>query len=60
VLFIPLVNAYEVKAAINVIAGNSVSCMHASHTVTCNYINGCLYLVSVHQMTPPQIEVADI
>jgi len=24
------------------------------------YINACLYLVSVHQMAPPQTEVADI
>ena len=34
------------------------------HTVlpqlTCNYTNACLYLVSVHQMAPPQTEVADI
>jgi len=34
------------------------SCMH--HSVTCNYTNACLYLVSVHQMAPPQTEVADI
>jgi len=25
-----------------------------------NYTNDCLYLVSVHQMAPPQTEVADI
>ena len=24
------------------------------------YTNACLYLVSVHQMAPPQTEVADI
>jgi len=30
------------------------------HSVTCNYINACLYLVSVHQMAPPHTEVADI
>ena len=33
---------------------------HGSHSVTCNYTNACLYLVSVHQMAPPQTEVADI
>jgi len=33
---------------------------HGSHSVTCNYTNACLYLVSVHQMVRPQIEVADI
>ena len=26
---------------------------------TCNYSNACLYLVSVHQMAPPQTEVAE-
>ena len=31
-----------------------------SHSVTCNYTNACLYLVSVHQMAPPQTEVANI
>jgi len=30
------------------------------HSVTCNYTNACLYLVSVHQMAPPQTEVAHI
>ena len=30
------------------------------HTVTCNYTNACLYLVSVHQMAPSHSEVADI
>ena len=25
-----------------------------------NYTNACLYLVSVHQMAPPQTEVVDI
>jgi len=33
---------------------------HGSHSVTCNYTNACLYLVSVHQMAPPQTDVADI
>ena len=33
---------------------------HGSHSVTCNYTNACLYLVSVHQMAPPQTEVAHI
>ena len=30
---------------------------HGSHSVTCNYTDACLYLVSVHQLAPPQIEV---
>ena len=30
------------------------------HSVTCNYTSACLYLVSVHQMAPPQTEVTDI
>jgi len=33
---------------------------HGSHSVTCNYTNACLYLVSVHQMAPPQTGVAHI
>jgi len=33
---------------------------HGSHSVTCNYTNACLYPVSVHQMAPPQTEVAHI
>ena len=33
---------------------------HGSHSVTCNHINACLYLVSVHQMVPPQTEVAHL
>jgi len=34
---------------------------HWSHSFTCNYTNACLYLVSVHQMAPPQTDsVADI
>ena len=33
---------------------------HRSHSVTGNYSTACLYLVSVHQMAPPQTEVADI
>ena len=33
---------------------------HGSHSVTCNYTNACVYLVSVHQMAPPQTEVAYI
>jgi len=33
---------------------------HGSHSFTCNYTNACLYLVSVHQMAPPQTDVADI
>ena len=31
---------------------------HGSYSFTCNYTNACLYLVSVHQMAPPQTEVA--
>ena len=30
---------------------------HGSHSVSCNYTNAYLYLVSVHQMAPPQTEV---
>jgi len=30
---------------------------HGSHSVTCNYTNACLYLVSIHQMGPPQTEI---
>ena len=33
---------------------------HGSHSVTSNYTDACLYLVSVHQMAPPQTEVANI
>ena len=33
---------------------------HESYSFTCNYTNACLYLVSVHQMAPPQTEVVDI
>ena len=33
---------------------------HGSHSVTCNYTNACLYLVSVHQTAPPRTEVAHI
>jgi len=33
---------------------------HGSHSVTCNYTDAYLYLVSVHQMTPPQSEVANM
>jgi len=33
---------------------------HGSHSVTCNYTNAYLYLVSIHQMAPPQTEVAGI
>ena len=28
-----------------------------SHILTCNYTNACLYLVSLHQMAPPQTEL---
>jgi len=33
---------------------------HGSHSFTWNYTNACLYLVGVHQMAPPQTEVADL
>jgi len=33
---------------------------YGSHSVTCNYTDACLYLVSVHQMVPPQTDVANI
>jgi len=33
---------------------------HGSQSFTCNKHHTCLYLVSVHQMAPPPIEVADI
>ena len=33
---------------------------YGSHSFTCNYTNACLYVVSVHQMAPPQTDVADI
>jgi len=33
---------------------------HGSHSLTCNYTNACLYLISVHQMAPPQTKVANI
>jgi len=30
---------------------------HGSHSVTCNYTNACLYLVSFHQMAPPRLRL---
>ena len=33
---------------------------HGSHSVTCNYTDTCLYIVSVHQMAPPKTDVANI
>ena len=30
---------------------------HASHSVTCNYTNACLYLVSVRQMALPRLRL---
>ena len=33
---------------------------HGSHSVTCDYTDARLYLVSVHQMALPQTEVANI
>jgi len=30
---------------------------HGSHSVTCNYTNACLYLVSGHQMAPPRLRL---
>jgi len=33
---------------------------YGSRSFTCKVHHACLYLVSVHQMAPPQTEVADI
>ena len=33
---------------------------HGSHSFTCNKHHACLYLVNVHEMAPPPIEVANI
>ena len=33
---------------------------HGSLSVTCNYTDACLYLVSIHQIAPPQTDVANI
>jgi len=33
---------------------------YGSHSFTCKLHLTCLYLVSIHQMAPPQTEVADI
>ena len=33
---------------------------HRSHSLTCNYTNACLYLLSIHQMAPPWTDVAHI
>jgi len=33
---------------------------HGSHSLTCKEHRACLYLVSVHQMAPPLIDVAKI
>jgi len=33
---------------------------YRSHSFTCKLHRICLYLVSIHQMAPPQTEVADI
>ena len=30
---------------------------HGSHSFTCNYIDACLYLVSIHQMAPPRLRL---
>ena len=35
-------------------------CSGMDHSFTCKLHRTCLYLVSVHQMVPPQTEVADI
>jgi len=32
----------------------TVALRHGSHSLTCNYTDACLYLVSDHQMAPPQ------
>jgi len=33
---------------------------HGSHSFTCKLHHTCLYLVSVHQMAPPQTGMANI
>ena len=33
---------------------------YGSHSVSCKLHRTCLYLVSIHQMAPPQTEVVDI
>jgi len=33
---------------------------HGSHSFTCKLHHACLSFVSIHQMTPPLTEVADI
>jgi len=38
----------------------SFSLISRSHSLTCKEHHACLYLISVHQMTPPPIEVANI
>jgi len=43
-----------------VFVAHAIALSHGSHSFTCNYTNACLYLVSIHQMVPPQTEVADI
>ena len=35
-------------------------CSGTDHSFTCKLHRTCLYLVSVHQMAPPQTEVAGI
>jgi len=37
-----------------------IALRHGSNSVTCNYTNACLYVVSIHQMAPPQTKVAEI
>jgi len=34
--------------------------VYISHSFTCKLHRTCLYLVSVHQMAPPQNKAADI
>jgi len=43
-----------------IFCGTLKALRHGSHSFTRNYTNACLYLVSVHQMSPPLTEVADI
>jgi len=51
------------KANVDSIApsrGTSKALRHGSHNFTCKQHHACLYLVSVHQMAPSLIVVADI
>ena len=48
------------KVKVSIYIAHFKALRHGSHSVTCNYTNACLYLVSVHQMATPQTELVDI